>query len=132
MSSRLRTRRSRRSASSQIVSSSSRRWPSSIAALSSRSVVAAPVIAASGVRRSWDRALSSELRRSSVFTRRDRPLISRLTASMIRKVRTCFSATTNVKAGGMKKKSNASTDSVAASSDGPRPKRAAAITTTSR
>ena len=32
----------------------------------------------------------------------------------------------------MKKKSNASTDSVAATSDGPRPKRAAAITTASR
>ena len=32
----------------------------------------------------------------------------------------------------MKKKSNASTDTVAATSDGPRPKRAAAITTASR
>ena len=88
MSRRLRTSRSSRSASSQMVSSISRRWASSIAALSSRNVVAAPVIAASGVRRSWDSALSSELRRSSVVTRRERPLVTRLTTSMIANVST--------------------------------------------
>ena len=64
------TRRSRRSASSQIVSSSSVFSGSEAASRRSRRVVAAPVMAANGVRRSCDIALRRALRISSVRARK--------------------------------------------------------------
>ena len=70
MSSRLRTRRLRRSASSCAVSSSSRRVGSSRGPCSSSSALVAPVTTASGVRRSCETELRSELRSCSVSARR--------------------------------------------------------------
>ncbi len=74
MSSRLATRRSRRSASSQIVSTQLAAARRRRAPRRSRSELAAPVIAASGVRRSCETAASSELRISSVRARSEAAL----------------------------------------------------------
>jgi len=72
MSNRFATSRSKRSASSQIVSTRSARGSAAISAPPSRSVVAAPVITASGVRKSWETAESKSFAalRSGPSTRR--------------------------------------------------------------